>query len=310
MYNSENFDPTTGLLDEMLGTTGLPAPPDDDELADLESYAATGLAIIHHGSLKMQLFDKIQLAEERFGVVEETIRLLHLSQDELIKTSTTHRKMITSLKEQIKEQKNRKERLLRQQRIDSYGLMDGLKEQLDSLRRARIEIEERVNQKQQSYQQRLSQRETLKKRIEMARRQIEDSAAEWHRKAIIDQSNAEVKGKSDLALWLSILKGETDEDRKIKTRRKRIEAQKISEGENPIIAMYRRAEPKSCFGRNSDEVDQFLDTTDIERNVERLLTLREKEQEIVHRRETLIRIVNEKEASLAAKRKAAATPGA
>lgn len=192
------------------------APSDDARDAAPESehqhppdllIPAEALLLLRHGDFKCQLQDELDMASERLEVMTQEASFHRDSIEEEIKRSAVMRKIVLLLKGQLRDERQRRDKLVRQRKDQANAVIDSLKA-LVGLRHKEIEVlETELARKRQLVNMRRQKLEALREDITYARI---DSEAEWrkgNRRLEAHRTQAEKVDRSDRFAWINTLRG-------------------------------------------------------------------------------------------------------
>lgn len=243
---------------------------DDDEDSEeallKNTFVTAGLTLIQHGALKQQLADTLARTEERGAAFVRTLELERDMREEQLKSAATKKKLLLSLRDQIRQETARRDRLLAQKRANQHSSTVALERTLRTIRVQREELEAQVSA--QTATHRAEQAAVLKLRgiIADLEAKAEHVERQGFRVAKRQPTVAEIDNRGELQRWLSLLRGESEDKRKAQAKERRVREQLAAEANTRQIATVLRPdvteEHTGALGRGA-ELENLLSAHDV-----------------------------------------------
>lgn len=239
---------TTAVMTDEHGTQDS-AKKMSEQMTEEENFFLTaGLSLLKHGSLKSQLHDALQRLETRGAAMLAEQSLACGVQSEVIKASATKRRIIMSLQEQIKAERARADKLAIQHKEQQHPSIIALEKCLALFRSERADLEARVAEAEVA--RRTEQVAVLKLRGIVAELAAKSEHVERQglRAAKRTPTAAETDHRNDVHRWISLLRGETEEQRQERAKQRKIREQLFGEQRTRSLALYLRPQAETVVG--------------------------------------------------------------
>jgi hypothetical protein len=251
---------------------------DDDDGEELQAlkrdpFVLAGLELARHGDLKNQLFQMLTRTEAQGTVLARELELEQSAQEEQIKSSVTKRKLIGSLADQVRHELLRRDRLLLQRQMQRHAIIVSLESTLRKLSDQRADLEAQVSTAELRHRSEKAGIFKMRGVVADAMAKADQVEKLGLRVARRTATAAEKSHRGDVERWLSLLRGETEDDRRRRAKEKRLNVlRRTMMPKQDQLASYLRPDLEFYKGAMGDgpELEELLETRSVQTTNDRI----------------------------------------